>query len=104
MSIGPVCDHDCRVVFEKEYVTVYLQDNNVLLRGWRDPKGAKLWIFSLQPKGPTALPGDYSTGLTALNVHNLPSVAALVCYLHACAGFPVRSTWLADIKAVNFAF
>ena len=44
-----------------------------------------------------------ATGPTALNVHDLPSVAALVKYLHACAGFPVHSTWLAAIKAGNFA-
>eukprot|EP00804_Cyclotella_cryptica_P022924 CCRYP_018758-RA/>CCRYP_018758-RA protein AED:0.17 eAED:0.24 QI:0/0/0/1/0.5/0.33/3/0/705 len=40
---------------------------------------------------------------TALNAHDLPSVSALVHYLHAAAGFPVKSTWLAAIKAGNFA-
>jgi hypothetical protein len=39
----------------------------------------------------------------ALNAHDLPSVLALVHYLHAAAGFPVKSTWLAAIKAGNFA-
>ena len=38
-----------------------------------------------------------------MNTHDLPSVCALVHYLHACAGFPVRSTWLAAIKAGNFS-
>ena len=38
-----------------------------------------------------------------MNVHDLPSVCALVHYLHAYAGFPVRSMWLAAIKAGNFA-
>ena len=32
-----------------------------------------------------------------------PSVGALVRYLHAAAGFPVKSTWLAAIKAGNYA-
>ena len=41
--------------------------------------------------------------MPALNTHGLPSVAALVKYFHACAGFPVCSTWLAGIKAGNFA-
>jgi hypothetical protein len=27
----------------------------------------------------------------------------LIHYLHAAAGFPVKSTWLAAIKAGNFA-
>jgi hypothetical protein len=31
------------------------------------------------------------------------SVGALVHYLHAAAGFPVKSTWLAAIKAGNYA-
>ena len=103
MGIRPLYDHGCRVVFEKKSVTVYLWDDDVLLRGWRDPKGAKLWRFALRPKGHTSLPGDYSTGPKAINAHNLPSVAAPVCYLHACAGFPVQSTWLAAMKAGNFA-
>ena len=38
-----------------------------------------------------------------MNSHNLPSVCALVNYLHACAGFSVRSRWLAAIKAGIFS-
>ena len=34
---------------------------------------------------------------------DLHSVQALVRYLHAAAGFPVKSTWLKAIKAGNFA-
>ena len=37
-----------------------------------------------------------------MNAHNLPSVCTLVHYLHACSGFPVRTMWLAVIKAGNF--
>ena len=43
------------------------------------------------------------TTLAALNAHDLPSVGSLVRYLHAAAGFPVKSTWLAAIKAGNFS-
>eukprot|EP00956_Cyclotella_meneghiniana_P042677 scaffold249030_cov93-Cyclotella_meneghiniana.AAC.1 len=39
----------------------------------------------------------------ALNAHDLPSVGALVHYLHATAGFPVKATWLAAIKAGNYS-
>jgi hypothetical protein len=45
--------------------------------------------------------GNAST--RALNAHDLPSVGALVNYLHAAAGFPIKSTWLASIKAGNYA-
>ena len=37
-----------------------------------------------------------------MNAHDLPSMCALVHYLHTCAGLPVRSTWLAAIKSGNF--
>ena len=39
----------------------------------------------------------------AFTAHDLPSVGALVRYLHAAAGFPVKSTWLAAIKAGNLS-
>ena len=38
-----------------------------------------------------------------MNAHDLPIVCDLVHYLHACAEFSVRSTWLAAIKSGNFA-
>ena len=33
----------------------------------------------------------------------MPSVKALVRFLHAAAVFPVKSTWLAAIRAGNYA-
>ncbi len=33
---------------------------------------------------------------------DLPSIAALVGFYHACMGFPVKQTWLEAIKAGNF--
>ena len=48
-------------------------------------------------------PATMAIGPAAHNAHDLPSVGALVRYLHACAGFPVRSTWLAAIKAGNYS-
>jgi hypothetical protein len=103
MGIGPLCDQGCRVLFEKKAVTVFSQEGSVLLSGWREKTGAKLWRFSLLPNGRSKLPAALSSGPASLNAHDLPSVAALVKYLHACAGFPVKSTWLAAIKAGNFA-
>ena len=35
-------------------------------------------------------------------MYDLPSMEALVRYMHAAAGFPVRSTWLKAIKNGNF--
>ena len=49
------------------------------------------------------MPPEWISGPTALNANDRPSVGALVLYLHAATGFPVKSTWLAAIKAGNHA-
>ena len=76
------------------------------LTGWRDPCGTnRLWRFSLQPH-PQQVPPQHAdaqeTSLSAYSAYDLPSVQALVRYLHAAAGFPVKSTWIKAIKAGNF--
>jgi hypothetical protein len=102
LGIGKFCDKDCTVVFDKSAVTVFAKDGSSLLQGWRDPDGAKLWRFSLLPDQ-VSTPAWALTTPLALNAHDLPSVGALVHYLHAAAGFPVKSTWLAAIKSGNYA-
>ena len=103
MRIGPLCDHGCPVVFEKTKVTIFSKDNIELLRSWRETTGSKLWRFSLRPGDHHSTPPDWSKGPTALNAHELSSVGTLVRYLHADAGFPVKSTWLEAIKAGNYS-
>ena len=41
--------------------------------------------------------------LEAYSANDLPSVAALIRYFHAAAGYPVRSTWLTAIIAGNYS-
>ena len=87
-------------------MTVYSKYNkNILLKGWRDTTGAKLWRFSLRPEDNhvSSIQPEPPQIPTALNAHDLPSVGALVCYLRAAAGFPVKSMWLAAIKTGNFS-
>jgi hypothetical protein len=38
----------------------------------------------------------------ANNVYNLPSTKQSIHYLHAAAGFPVKSEWIKAIKAGNY--
>ena len=38
----------------------------------------------------------------AHSAYDLPSIEDLVLYMHAAAGFPVKSTWLKAIKKENF--
>ena len=90
-----------------------------MLQGWRDQTGDKLWHFALklaagiqassssvvteQAYSTTADPSIQSSKLQAFSAYGLPSVEALVQYLHAAAGFPVKATWLETIKDSNSA-
>ena len=80
-------------------------NKTILLKGWRDATGAKMWRFSLRPEynHVSSIQPEPPTIPTALNAHDLPRFGALVRYLHAAAGFPVKSTWLAASRAVNFS-
>ena len=106
VGLGPICDADCIVQFSKRDVTVFSPEGTPILTGWRDTLGAKLWKFALKPHEKQIPPkqlDSQETSLTAYSAYDLPSVQALVRYLHAAAGFPVKSTWLKAIKAGNFA-
>jgi len=106
IGIGPICDADCQVLFSKTDVTVFSPDGSPILQGWRDEAGAKLWRFALRPDKddlPPRRADTQASSLAAYSAYDLPSVVALVRYLHAAAGFPVKKTWLAAIKAGNFA-
>ena len=101
MDIGPLYDHGCRVLFGDTDLIVYSKDSTHLLTEYREQTGAKLWRFPLRPDHTVLL--QRPTGPVALNANDLPSVVTLVKYLHAAAGFPVKSTWLAAIQAGNYA-
>ena len=50
------------------------------------------------------MPNDANMAtLTAYSAYDLPSVAALIRYLHAAAGYPVWSTGLRAIGAGNYS-
>jgi len=104
LGIGTFCDADCTVAFTRRTVTVFNPTGKAILTGWRERNGAKLWRFSLCPnRQPKPSPSSCTASLQAFSAYDLPSVEALVKYLHASAGFPVKSTWLAAIKAGNYA-
>ena len=43
-----------------------------------------------------------TTTLVKYSSYDLPSVKALIRYLHTAVVFPVQSTWLASIKAGHY--
>ena len=49
LGIGKLCNHGCKVLSESNAVTVFYKDNQgILLKGWQDTTGAKIWRFFLQ--------------------------------------------------------
>ena len=74
------------------------------MQAWREKNLPKLWRFTLKPTGQENI--DTATNLMTTEAHNsydLPSLEYLVRYMHAAAGFTVKSTWLKAIKKGNFA-
>jgi hypothetical protein len=79
-----------------------------VLQGWRDKNG--LWqlgyndptLMSKQVKRKISPNGTHSQE-TAANVYSLPSIARVIKYQHAAAGFPIKETWLKAIACGNYA-
>ena len=106
IGIGTICDAECNITFSNRDITVFDPDNTPVLTGWRETAGDKLWHFYLLPDAsqlPLAHPDTENDLLSAYIAYELPSVKALVRYLHAAAVFPVKSTWLNATKSRNFA-
>ena len=107
IGVGPLCDSNCTVTFRREAVIVRDNQGTPVLIGWRDASGPRLWIIALQP-GEANLPRMPHTAnlatLAAHSAYDLPSVAALIRYFHAAAGYPVRSIWLKAISAGNYSW
>ena len=104
IGVGPICNSNCTVVFNKEYVTVLSPQGKPIVQGWREDKLPRLWIFALIPdeRKERLYTTTSQTKPEANNVYDLPSVEGLFHYMHAAACFPVRSTWLRAIKNGNF--
>ena len=110
IGIGELCDHDARILFEKNAGTVLSQDDTILLKGWHEYDGSKLCRFSLQPYYHPSVPPEWNIdphemrtdSPTSINATDLTSVGALIRYLHAAAGFPVKFTWIKVINVRNY--
>ena len=99
VGVGPICDAYFTVVSTRQYVTVLSPKGKVILTGWREKKLPRIWRFALKPT--EKLIKDYTTTIpitpTVHSAYNLPSIEALVRYMHASVGFLVKSTWLREI-------
>ena len=83
MGIVPLCEKGCSLIYNKAAVTVLSTTRKVILRGWREVTGTKLWRFFLlsyaqpgwhegdQPPAPTSYAPE------AKSAYNMPGMAAL---------------------------
>ena len=104
IGVGPICDSDCTVIFTRQHVTVLSPKGKAILIGWREKKLTRLWRFALKPTE-NVINYYRTTSPTTPAVHSaydLPSLEALVRYMHAAEGLPLKSTWLRAIKKGNF--
>ena len=107
-----LADADYVSVIDKEKVNVYdAKTTNVkatgppVLQGWRV---GNLWRIPLVPKvmnvnTETRIVECPSVKEAIANVFEMPTVAKLIAYFHAAAGYPVMSTWIKAIDKGNYA-
>ena len=106
IGVGPLCDADCTVTFTSTAVVVRDMHGNLVLTGWREKSGPRLWRIAPQ-FGKTTLPSmpydAKKTTLKAYSAYNLPIVRALIRYFRVAAVYSIRSTWLKSIGSGNYS-
>ena len=114
MSAGKIADAQYITVLTLTEVLVYYDmgdlqlsiNGKTILIGWRC-KHSGLWRVPLTPvvlnKNTDTIFLDRPTPEHAINsAYELTRSAQLVRYLHACAGYPTKETWLKAIQAGNY--
>ena len=104
IGAGPIFDANCTLLFKKKDVKLLSTGGKPIIRGWREKKLPRLWCFPIKPINKSIK--EYKTtnqkSPAAHIAYDLPSIEALVRYMHAAAGFPVKPTWLKETKKGNF--
>ena len=105
IGVGPICDANYTVLFNKKDVKVLSPEGKTIITGWREKKLTRLWQFALKQKNNiiTYYTTTSQTTPAGHSAYDLPSIEYLVRYIHAAAGFPFKYTWLKAIKKGNFA-
>ena len=102
VSVGKLCVHGMTVMFNKAGVYVF-KDGDMILEGRRDPlRNLYLLPVSAGNVAPISRVSRATENLThemAANAYELRAVPALISYLHGCAGYIPKETWIAGIDA-----
>ena len=103
VGVGPICDADCKVVFTKQDVTVFSPGGNPILTSWREKELPRLWRLALKPTEKLLMhhTPKRQTTPSVYSAYDLLSLEALVRYMHAESGFPVKYTWLRTTEKVD---
>ena len=94
VSVGQLCDDDCKVQFSKEHVKVY-KNKEVILTGNRNAEDG-LWDIPLTKNNPTLR--QHANVILLKN----KTKQQLASYLHACCYSSSISTFMKAIKNGNF--
>ena len=100
VGVGPIYDAYCTVVFTKQDVKLLSPKGKAIITGWGEKKLPRLWRFALKPTDELIKNHTTTRPTTpaAQNYYDLPIVESIVRYMHAAAGFPVKYTWIREIK------
>jgi len=121
IALAPFVDAGCRVLFTDTAVIAFDRDGKVILEGWCETTSLKLWHWPLLPQEPPPpdLPqaqlqlGPCASAFTVMTSTksgcppfdprriDLPSIPPLVAFYHVCLGYPVKDSWLDDVKVGN---
>ena len=102
ISVGRLCKHGYLVAFDASSVYVFTANGGLITRGRRDPL-RNLYFLPIPHEAQGVGQLNTKNSELANNAYKIRAVPALISYLHACAGFIPKSTWIARIKMGFYA-
>ena len=107
VSVGKLCVNGMIVVFDDKQVHVLNKNGALVSQGTRDPN-RNLYLMPIASRSAQSqrveaaqLVQEQRVAHTANSAYEARTVPALMSYLHGCAGFLPKTTWIKGIKA-NF--
>ena len=97
LSIGQFCGDRCYAIFADEYMWI-VKDNIAIIKGKKD-YSTNLWTDDLKNPTDDTIPGPNPLQFLANAAIAKETVGKRMEFLHACAGYPVLSTWCKAIDA-----
>ena len=102
VSVGRLCVHGLIVAFDMNSVYIMNKNGQLIVNGHRDPL-RNLYLIPIEtidavPRVPR-IGSRLNQQVIAAKVYEIRAVPALILYLHACAGYIPKDTWIAAINA-----